>query len=73
MPSTKLLKSLPSALIESYMSTLCNYKTGYMADWLYNGMIELKIEEVIIDVINEDIIPIEISIIPLKLYLPHLI
>jgi hypothetical protein len=72
MPSTKLLRGLPVSLIESYMSTLCYYNKGYMADWLYNGMIELEINEVIIDVLNETIFPNEISIIPLKLNIPRL-
>lgn len=72
MPSTKLLKGLPVSLIESYMSTLCYYKKGYMANWLYNGMIELKIDKVIIDVLNETIFPNEISIIPLNLNVPRL-
>lgn len=72
MPSTKLLKGLPVSLIESYMSTLCYYKKGYMADWLYNGMTELIIDEVIIDVLNETIFPNEISIIPLELNIPRL-
>lgn len=72
MPSTKLLRGLPVSLIESYMSTLCYYKKGYMADWLYNGMIELEIDEVTIDVLNETIFPYEISILPLKLNVPRL-
>ena len=65
MPSTKLLRGLPVSLIESYMGTLCYYKKGYMADWLYNGMLELEIDEVIIDVLKETIFPDEISIIPI--------
>lgn len=72
MASDKLLKGLPRSLIDSYMGTLCYYKTGYMADWIYNGMIEFKIDEVIIDTFSEDIMPMEISIMPLKLYLPTL-
>ena len=72
MPSTKLLRGLPVSLIESYMSTLCYYKKGYMADWLYNGMIELEVDEVIIDVFNEKIFPNKISIMPLKLNVPML-
>ena len=72
MPSTKLLRGLPVSLIESYMGTLCYYKKGYMADWLYNGMLELEIDEVIIDVLKETIFPDEINIIPLKLNIPRL-
>lgn len=72
MPSTKLLRGLPSSLIDSYMNTLCYYKKGYMADWLYNGMIELEIDDVIIDVLDETIFPNEMSIIPLNLNIPRL-
>ena len=72
MPSTKLLRGLPFSLIESYMNTICYYKKGYMADWLYNGMIELEIDEVTIDVLNETIFPYEISILPLNLNVPRL-
>jgi hypothetical protein len=72
MPSTKLLCGLPRSLIDSYMSTLCYYKKGYMADWLYNGMIELEINDVIIDVLDETIFPNEMSIIPLMLNIPRL-
>jgi hypothetical protein len=43
-----------------------------MADWLYNGMTDLEIDEVIIDVLNETIFPNEISIKPLKLNVPRL-
>lgn len=72
MPRTKLLCGLPRSLIDSYMSTLCYYKKVYMADWLYNGMIELAIDDVIIDVLDETIFPNEMSIIPLKLNISRL-
>lgn len=68
MPSTRLLNGLPHNLIQSYMSTLCYHKKGYMADWIYNGTKLLAVNEVVIDIMNDNITPNEMNIMPLLFY-----
>jgi hypothetical protein len=72
MPSKKLLNGLPHDIIKPYMSTLCFYKKGYMANWLVNGAKLLEINEVEIDLLNQMITPDSMDIPALKHYLPQM-
>jgi hypothetical protein len=72
MPKRKNLNGLPHNLTKSYFGTLRYYGSGYMADWLLNAAIDLKVDTVSLDIINSTIDPREMEKLPLMYHLKDL-
>ncbi|WP_299207827.1 hypothetical protein [uncultured Dokdonia sp.] len=72
MGKKKNLNGLPNSLTQRYFSTLFYYSKAYMSDWILNAASEIKISELVIDLMNETIEPKEMEIKPILAYLPRL-
>jgi len=70
MPKRKNLNGLPHNLAKSYFSTLRYSNGGYMADWLLSSAKNVRIDTVILDILNLAITPKEVERVPL---MDHLI
>lgn len=69
---TKTLNGLSYNLAQSYFSTLCYFEKGYMSDWIVNAANDFKIQKLEIDILNNRILPQELNIKPLLVYLESL-
>lgn len=65
MAKRKLLNGLPNDLSDSFFSTLNYASKGYMSDWIINAAIELKVENIQIDILNKQFLPKELEIEPI--------
>lgn len=69
MGRVKTLNGIPNEVVQKYLSTLMYYDKGYMADWIWKKMNELKISEAEIDLFNETTNPTELKTKPIIAYL----
>jgi hypothetical protein len=72
VPKRKNINGLPHNLTKSYFGTLRYYGNGYMADWLLNAAINLRVNSVTLDIINSTIDPEEMEKLPLMYHLKEL-
>jgi hypothetical protein len=72
LPKRRNINGLPHNLTKSYFGTLRYYGGGYMADWLLNAAIHLRVNSVTLDIINSTIDPKEMEKLPLMYHLKDL-
>jgi len=72
MGRIRTLNGIPNELVQKYLSTLMYYDKGYMADWIWKKMNELKITTAEIDLFNETTNPTELKTKPIVAYLYEL-
>jgi hypothetical protein len=72
MASNKELNGLPNILEQRFFSSLFFTKEKGMTDWIWNGAVELNIQEIEIDILRKIIIPKDLEIKSITTHLPRL-
>ena len=72
MARRKQLNGLPNDLVYSFFSTLRYWEKGYMSDWIVNASLDLKVENIQIDILNKQITPKELEIKPILYHITEL-
>ena len=72
MARRRQLNGLPNDLVYSFFSTLRYWEKGYMCDWIVNASIDLKVENIQIDILSKQITPKELEIKPILYHISGL-
>ncbi|HEX7413000.1 MAG TPA: hypothetical protein VF411_03060 [Bacteroidia bacterium] len=69
MPSKKLLNGIPYNLTQQYFSTLSYYIDRYVSQWIWDTAMEKKCKVITIDILKETVLPKEMQVKPIIVYL----
>lgn len=72
MTRIRSLNGLPNEVTQKYISTLMYFDKGYMMDWIWKSLKDLKIDSTEIDLFTESSKPTNFISKPIKVYIKDL-